>query len=177
MLIAQCNYFLYAMNMAVELRSTEASETWRDVITAFTRVNGVLAREMNTETDLSLDWYGILLMLSQAEMGAMRPSDLADQVSLSRSATTRLIDRMERDGLVERRSCGTDRRGTFVALTPLGEKVFRQAGRIHLQGIDQHLGSHLTTDDMANLRRILRKLSDGVDSDAMSMINANPGDR
>lgn len=163
--------------MAVELRSTEASETWRDVMTAFKRVNGVLAKEMDTETDLSLDWYGILLMLSQAEHGSMRPSDLADQVSLSRSATTRLIDRMERDGLVERRSCRDDRRGRFVALTPQGEKVFRQAGRVHLRGIDQHVGSNLTTGEMADLRRILRKLSGGVDSDALSMISSNPGSR
>ena len=146
-------------------------------MTAFTRVNGVLAKEMDTETDLSLDWYGILLMLSQAEEGAMRPSELADQVSLSRSATTRLIDRMERNGLVERRSCRADRRGRFVALTPQGEKVFRQAGRIHLRGIDEHVGSHLTAREMADLRRILRKLSDGVDSDAMSMIGSSPGSR
>ena len=107
----------------------------------------------------------------------MRPSELADQVSLSRSATTRLIDRMERNGLVERRSCRADRRGRFVALTPQGETVFRQAGRIHLRGIDQHVGSHLTAGEMADLRRILRKLSDGVDSDAMSMINSSPGSR
>ena len=146
-------------------------------MTAFTRVNGVLAKEMDAESDLSLDWYGILLMLSQAEEGAMRPSELADQVSLSRSATTRLIDRMERNGLVERRSCRADRRGRFVALTPQGETVFRQAGRIHLRGIDQHVGSHLTAGEMADLRRILRKLSDGVDSDAMSMINSSPGSR
>ena len=101
----------------------------------------------------------------------MRPSDLAEQVGLSRSATTRLIDRMERDGLVERRSCGTDRRGTFVGLTPQGEKAFRQAGRVHLRGIDQHVGSHLTSDEMADLRRILQRLAAGVDNEALSMIS------
>lgn len=163
--------------MAVELRTTEASETWRAVITAFTRVNGVLAQEMDAETDVSLDWYSILLMLSQAEMEAMRPSDLADHLSLSRSATTRLIDRMERGGLVERRSCGTDRRGTFVALTEQGEKVFRQAGRVHLRGIDQHVGSHLTAGEMADLKRILTKLAASVDSEALSMIESGVHDR
>jgi DNA-binding MarR family transcriptional regulator len=156
--------------MAVKLRTTEASETWRTVITAFTRVNGVLAEEMDAETDVSLDWYGILLMLSQAAGGTMRASDVADQMGLSRSGTTRLIDRLECDGLVERRSCGTDRRGTFVALTTQGEDTFKKAGRVHLRGIDEHVGSHLTPDEMADLRRILTKLAGGVEGAALALI-------
>ncbi len=111
---------------------------------------------------MSLEWYGILLMLSQAEDGVMRPSELADVLPLTRSGTTRLVDRLERDGLVERRSCDTDRRGNFVRLTPRGEKIFRKAGRVHLRGIDQHIGSHLTRDEMKELRRILTKLADSV---------------
>lgn len=162
--------------MAVKLKTTEASETWRALITAFTRVNGVLADEMRAETEVSLDWYGILLMLTQAEGGAMRPSDLADGVGLSRSATTRLIDRLERDGLVERTTCPNDRRGSFVSLTPAGEKTFRKAGRIHLRGIDQHVGSHLTAQEMKDLRRILNKLAVSVDSDALALVGGNTTD-
>lgn len=159
--------------MAVKLKSTEASEAWRAVMTAFTRVNRVLADEMEADTEVSLDWYGILLMLSQVDGGAMRPSDLADQIGLSRSGTTRLVDRLERDGLVERRSCGTDRRGTFVGLTPEGERQFRQAGRVHLRGIDEHVGSHLTTQELTDLRRILTKLSDGVGRDELDFLEGD----
>ncbi|NQV06261.1 MarR family transcriptional regulator [bacterium] len=156
--------------MPVQLRTTEASETWRALITAFTRVNGVLADEMDAETEVSLERYGILLMLSQAKDAAMRPSDLADGLRLSRSGTTRLIDRLEREGLVERRSCDTDGRGSLVALTPEGEGIFRTAGRVHLRGIDKHLGAHLTGEDMAQLRRILTKLAEAVDGDALASI-------
>lgn len=169
-LIALRNYFLYAPLMAVKLKTTEASETWRAVMTAFTRVNAVLAEEMDAETDVSLEWYGILLMLSQAEGGAMRASDVADQIGLSRSGTTRLIDRLERGGLVERRSCGSDRRGTFVALTAQGEETFKKAGRMHLRGIDEHVGSHLTSNEMADLRRILTKLAAGVEGEALALL-------
>jgi DNA-binding MarR family transcriptional regulator len=162
--------------MPIKLQTTEASETWRAVMTAFTRVNTMLAEEMEAQSSVSLDWYSILLMLSQVEGGSMRPSDLADHLGLSRSGTTRLIDRLEKDGIVERRSCGTDRRGTFVGLTREGEQQFREAGRIHLRGINEHVGSHLDSDEMADLRRILTKLAEGVDRDELGMIaNTNTG--
>ena len=154
----------------VKIRTTPASDAWRNVLTAFTRVNAVLAREMEAETPISLEWYAILLMLAQSADAAMRPSDLADQIGLSRSATTRLVDRLESDGLVERRACESDRRGTFVLLTPRGEAVFVEAGRVHLRGIGEHVGSHLTSDEMADLRRILTKLAAGVEGEALALL-------
>jgi DNA-binding MarR family transcriptional regulator len=138
---------------------------------AFTRINAVLATEMDDESEISLDWYSILLMLSQADGGAMRASDMADQVGLSRSATTRLVDRLERDGLVERRACGSDRRGTFVGLTFKGEETFISAGRIHLRGIDEHVGAHLNAAEASQLTSLLTKLAEGVDGSALSMLS------
>jgi len=157
--------------MPVELKSTQASETWRAMMIAFTRINAVLATEMDDETEISLDWYSILLMLSQADGGAMRASDMADQVGLSRSATTRLVDRLEDRGLVERRACGTDRRGTFVGLTSDGEEMFIRAGRVHLRGIDEHVGSRLTVAEARQLTSLLSKLAEGVDGTALSMLS------
>lgn len=141
-------------------------------MTAFTRVNSILANEMEAETSVSLEWYGILLMLAQTDQQAMRPSDLADQVGLSRSATTRLVDRLEAARLVERRSCASDRRGSFVALTTQGEKAFIQAGRVHLRGINEHVGSHLTEQELARTAELLEKLADGVGGDALATLSA-----
>ena len=155
---------------AVQIRTTPASDAWRAVMTAFTRVNSILAREMQAETDISLEWYSILLILAQSQDATMRPSDLADQIGLSRSATTRLIDRLERSGLVERRVCGSDRRGTYVSLTPRGQEVFKKAGRVHLRGIDEHVGSHLTGDELAQLATLLGKLADRVGGEALSTL-------
>ena len=128
---------------------------------------------MEAETTISLEWYAILLMLAQSEEASMRPSDLADQIGLSRSTTTRLIDRLERDGLVERRVCASDRRGSFVMLTPGGETVFREAGHVHLRGIDEHVGSHLTNDELAQLSALLGKLADRVGGTALSTLTPN----
>lgn len=150
--------------MAIQLRNTEASQTYRMLWATLTQLHGVLAREMEDETGLPFERYSILLMLARAENEALRPSELADALPITRSGVTRLIDRLERDGIVERRSCATDGRGRLVALTPVGEEVFRQAGRVHLGGIDHHLGSNLTGDEMAELRRLTAKIAAGVDA-------------
>jgi len=171
-LIAPRNYFQYARLMPVQLRTTSASETFRSLMTAFMRLNAILSDEMDAETGVSLERYGILLMLSQAEAGTMRPSELADGLPITRSGTTRLVDRLERDGLVERRSCDTDRRGNLVGLTREGDEVFREAGRVHLRGIDEHFGSHLTRNEMKELRRIMYKLADSVEANTLPMIEA-----
>ena len=158
---------------SVQIKVTPASDAWRSVMTASTRVNSILAQEMEAETSLSLEWYGILLMLAQSDHAAMRPSDLAAQIGLSRSATTRLVDRLEHSGLVDRRACGSDRRGTFVTLTPQGHRAFTSAGRVHLRGIDEHVGSHLTEDDLAQLGALLGKLADGVGGSALSAFSTS----
>jgi DNA-binding MarR family transcriptional regulator len=161
--IEQGNYILYHPAMALRLRTTEASETFSALWAAVSRLNEILAEEMYAETGMSLERYGILLRLAQAENGAMRPSELADCLPLTRSGTTRLVDRLVADGLVERRSHETDGRGFLVALTTEGEESFRKAGRVHLRGIDEHVGEPLTEDEMKELRRILRKISRGTD--------------
>lgn len=158
----------------VKIKATPASDAWRSVMTAFTRVNTILGREMEEETSISLEWYAILLILAQSQDGSIRPSDLADEIGLSRSATTRLIDRLEAEGLVERRSCASDRRGTFVVLTARGEEVFMEAGRVHLRGIDEHVGSHLTNDELAQLAGLLGKLADAVGGRALSSLTPGP---
>ena len=71
--------------MPVQLRTTEASATWSALIAAFSQLEGILAREMEAETGMAMERYGILLMLAQAENGAMRPSDLADALPITRS--------------------------------------------------------------------------------------------
>lgn len=151
--------------MALQLRTTEASETYTALWTTVTRLHTVLAREMEDETGLPFERYGVLLMLAKAESEALRPSELAEALPITRSGVSRLIDRLVRDGIVERRSCATDGRGRLVALTPRGEDVFRRAGRVHLSGIDHHLRSNLSEDEMAELRRLTTKLAAGIDAE------------
>jgi DNA-binding MarR family transcriptional regulator len=159
--------------MAVKLKTTEASETWRAILTAYTRVSALLEHEMADATGVTLDTYGILLMLTQSQDGTLRPSELANNVGLSRSATTRLVDRLAKDGLVDRAECPTDRRGSLVSLTKKGEETFKRAGRVHLRGLDEHVGSHLSATDMAEIRSTLTKLADTVGGEALALVDSD----
>lgn len=157
--------------MTIRFRVTEASETYGLLRSTVTQIHDLFAREMEDETGLPFDRYALLLMLARADGGALRPSELADRLPITPSGVTRLIDRLERDGVVERRACSADGRGTIVALTQQGEEVFRRAGRVHLRGIDQHIGANLTSDEMAELRRIMNKLAAGIQvSDDRSVV-------
>ena len=62
-------------------------------------------------------------------------AELADGVLLSRSGTTRLVDRLERDGLLERDTCDSDGRGCFAVLTDRGEELLARARATHLEGV------------------------------------------
>ena len=148
--------------MAVQLQVTEATETYGMLRSTLSQLQKMLAQEMEDEVGMPFERYSILLMLAQADGGALRPSELAEALPITLSGVTRLIDRLERDGVVERRACTTDGRGTFVALTADGTEVFRRAGRVHLRGINQHLGTNLTVSEMAELRRMMTKLAAGI---------------
>ncbi len=141
------------------VRSTPASEAWRALLFAFTGIHDELAAEMEAGVGLPIENYEVLLMLYEAGKGGLRPSELAAKRRLSRSGATRLVDRLVRDGLVERRDCGDDGRGSVVLLTGQGRRVFGRAGRLHLDGIERHVGSRLTASESRELQQLLEKLT------------------
>ncbi len=143
-----------------DVRSTPASEAWRSLLMAFTGIYNDLAREMAERTGVQIEHYEILLMLYEAGDEGLRPSAIADHRRLSRSGATRLVDRLVEKGIIERRSCGTDGRGSVVVLAKEGRRTFMRAGRVHLDGIDRHVGNRLTLDEMAVLKRLLHKLGE-----------------
>ena len=149
--------------MAITIRSTDTTEAWRSLLLAFSRVNHRLEEDLRAEADLNLGWYEVLLQLASSESGRLRMSEIADGMILSRSATTRLVDRLENGGLVTRTACDDDRRGTEVHLTEEGRDRFIAAGRIHLRGIDEYFGANLSPDERATLSRLLGRVADAND--------------
>lgn len=124
---------------------------WR----GFLRVHAALIRDLDTELQerhgLPLSSYEVLLTLSSAPDGEMRMSDIADSVLLSRSGLTRLVDRLEREGLLERRECPTDRRGANAAITAAGRERFEEARRTHLAGVRERFLDRLCEEDLRAL--------------------------
>ena len=128
---------------------------WRAFLEAHARVTEVLERELREGQDLPLTWYDVLVQLHEAPENRLRMQELAAAVVLSKSGLTRLIDRMERAGLVRRSQCPTDRRGTFAELTDEGYAQLRAAAPTHLVGVERHFTAHLSADDAEVLARVL----------------------
>ena len=124
---------------------------WRGLL----RTHALLVKRLDAELEaghgLALTSYEVLLHLGHADGDRMRMCDIADSVLLSRSGLTRLVDRLERDGLVERTSCPNDARGAFARLTPAGRKKLEDARRTHLEGVRQHFLDLFGEDELEAL--------------------------
>jgi DNA-binding MarR family transcriptional regulator len=131
---------------------------WRSFVRAHARVVRELEHDLQSEQKLALTDYDVLVQLAAAEEHRLRMSDLADRLLLSRSGATRLIDRLVAEGLVERASCESDRRGQWAALTDAGYRRLRAAAPTHLRGVATHFLDRLSPGDLAGLERML----DGV---------------
>ncbi|HEU0130192.1 MAG TPA: MarR family transcriptional regulator [Mycobacteriales bacterium] len=134
-------------------------DAWRAFLRAHARVTRVLDAELAAECDLPLGSYEVLLHLNEAPGGRLRMTDLADRVLLSRSGLTRLVDRLERDGLLRRESCPSDLRGTNAVLTDAGLDRLRAAAPVHLRGVREHMLDALTEDELRVLAEALGRVA------------------
>jgi DNA-binding MarR family transcriptional regulator len=133
-------------------------EAWRAFLRAHARVTRRLERELQAEASMALADYDVLVQLAVADEHRLRMSELADRLLLSRSGITRLIDRLERDGLVERAVCESDRRGQWAGLTDAGRERLREASPTHLRGIAEHFLDRIPTDELDRMRRTLERV-------------------
>lgn len=132
--------------------------SWRSFLRAHAGITKLLEGELEDEQKLSLAAYDVLVQLSEAPGHRLRMTELADAVLLSRSGVTRLVDRLERAGLVARAKVADDGRGVTARLTEAGYERLRVAATTHLRGISRHFADRLDDDELAHLERITRKL-------------------
>lgn len=135
---------------------------WVAFLQAHAAVTRRLEAELQAERGLSLADYDALVQLAIAPDRRLRMSELAERVVLSRSGVSRLVDRLEGQGLVARRACPTDARGSWAELTPFGLDRLRGAAPVHLRGVDAHFLAHIAEGDreviVAALERVVRQL-------------------
>jgi DNA-binding MarR family transcriptional regulator len=126
-------------------------EAWAGFLRAHASLTRALDEELRHEEGLSLSEYDVLVQLADTPEGRLRMAELADAVLLSRSGLTRLVDGLERRGLVERARCPEDARGLHAVLTPEGLRRRREAASTHLAGVRRDFLDHLREDQLREL--------------------------
>jgi DNA-binding MarR family transcriptional regulator len=150
------------MTVAVEQLDKQELAAWRGMLRIHSALTRALDAELTERHGLPLTSYEVLLFLADAPGGRMRMSELADSVLLSRSGLTRLVDRLERDGLLEREPCEEDARGYFAAITDSGRTLFDEARRTHLAGVRERFVDRLSRDDLRTLGELWEKVAPGA---------------
>jgi DNA-binding MarR family transcriptional regulator len=139
------------IDTTLQLLDREELGAWRGMLRVHAELTKALDAELTEAHGLPLSSYEVLLFLSDSPEGRMRMSELADSVLLSRSGLTRLVDRLERAGLLERVQCDEDARGYFARITLAGRETFDAARRTHLDGVRRLFLSRFSREELREL--------------------------
>ena len=131
--------------------SRDELAAWRGFLRVQSSLFHQLDAELSAAHDLPLRSYEVLLLLEGAPQRRLRMADLSRSVLLSASGVTRLVDRLEREGLVGRERCPEDGRGYFAVLTDDGERRLQEARDTHLAGVRRLFLDQLDGDDLERL--------------------------
>jgi DNA-binding MarR family transcriptional regulator len=132
---------------AAELSERELA-AWRGLLRVHAALVKALDAEMVAGHELPLSSYEVLMTLQASPGRRCRMAELADRVLLSRSGMTRLVDRLERDGLLVRDQCSSDGRGCFAVLTDAGADLLARARPTHLHGVRRRFLRHFEGDEL-----------------------------
>ncbi len=148
--------------MSTAERIQAATDAQLDGWVSFLRAHAAITRELSAqlqrEHELTLNDYEVLLHLSHAEGGLLRRVDLAQQVLLTASGITRLLEGLESCGYVVKETCASDARVSYAKLTDAGRATLRAASVTHLRGIDELFVSRYSEGELATLAELLGRL-------------------
>ena len=131
---------------------------WAKLVRAESAVLSAVEHELKAAGYPPLAWYDVLLELKQAPQQRLRPIELEPRMLLKQYNLSRLIDRMEAEGLVERQKCPTDARGLHLALLPAGKELLKKMWPAYEQAIARHFAGKLAPGEPAQLADLLEKL-------------------
>jgi DNA-binding MarR family transcriptional regulator len=148
--------------VAITELTAEELGAWRGLLRVHSALVKALDAELLAGHDLPLTSYEVLINLQAAPGRRRRMAELAEGVLLSRSGMTRLVDRLERDGLLERDACVSDGRGTFAVLTDKGEAMLSEARRTHLDGVRERFLRHFSREELEELAGVWNRVLPGA---------------
>jgi DNA-binding MarR family transcriptional regulator len=144
---------------AQEALSPGEQRAWRGLVRAHACLAKRLEAELERAHRLPISSYEVLHHLEDASGERMRMCDLAERAQLSRSGLTRLVDRLEREELLERCSCEHDARGSYACLTDSGRDRLQEARVTHLAVVREHFFSHFSEAELDILADMCERIA------------------
>ena len=105
-----------------------------------------------------LRWYDVLLELHRSEPDGLRQFEIGEAVLLNKYNVSRLLDRLEREGLIDRYACESDGRGAQVRITTSGKDLLKRMWKVYGIAITEHFARHFTQSELSRLSTLLCKL-------------------
>jgi len=147
-------------------QQASAVDAWARLLRGHAAATRELSARLVAEHGLTINDYGALLCLSRAELGRMRRVDLADELMLTASGVTRLLDGLEQAGFVERAACASDRRVTYAVLTASGSEKLEEASEAHIAGVRALFEERFTPEEVDQLASLLERLPEAAEASA-----------
>jgi DNA-binding MarR family transcriptional regulator len=129
----------------------EKRAAWLGFLRAHAAVVKALDADLIANFGIPLSAFQVLFGVAQSEDGYLRMSDVAEQARLSPSRASRVVSELERRGLLKRRTCESDTRVVYAAITDAGRDLASKLERVHFDGIERRFFSALSSDEVAEL--------------------------
>ena len=146
------------MSSQVLREQAPAVEAWIHLLRGQSAATRAVNAQLVADHGLTINDYEALLRLSQAENRGMRRVDLADELILTASGVTRLLDGLEKEGWVDRAACASDRRVTYAVLTDEGYAKLREASKTHVADLRTFFETRYSAEELESLASLLGRL-------------------
>jgi DNA-binding MarR family transcriptional regulator len=151
-------YAKYLLRVREKLSDTEM-DAWQALLHAHHQITRKLDSELRSSHELSFAEYDVLLRLARATGRTLSMTELAKRIMISPSGLTRVVDGLEKKGLVERKRTREDARVVFASLTTEGRDAVRRAAQTHLRGIREHFTGKLTEAQLRSVASALQVIT------------------
>jgi len=139
--------------------SEPVTRAWIGLMRARETVLGAIERDLKAAGCPPLAWYDVLLELVRAPEGRLRPFEIEKATLLAQYNLSRLLDRLEREGLVTREPCDDDGRGQWAVITDEGRAAQARTWKVYAKSIQRHVGEKLDAKAAATLADLLGRLT------------------
>jgi DNA-binding MarR family transcriptional regulator len=146
------------MSVSPPNQGSTASDPWVCLLRGHATVRRTVATQLRSAHGLTVNDYEALLLLSRAGPKGMRRVDLAESLQLTASGVTRLLEGLERQGLVKKALCPTDGRVAYAVLTKAGRQKLAKASSSHVAAVQTLFGERYTRAELATLAELLARL-------------------